>query len=63
LIVGLERITCVEPEQFTDAIKTAVFAPMHFGEKYKEANAFCQYAESADCRFIPLDKTDVSIDF
>jgi L-ascorbate metabolism protein UlaG (beta-lactamase superfamily) len=50
-------------EQFVDSIKTAVFAPMHFGESYKEANAFRQYAEKAGCRFVSLNRTSESIDF
>jgi L-ascorbate metabolism protein UlaG (beta-lactamase superfamily) len=50
-------------EQFVDAIKIAVFVPMHFDETYKEANAFCQYAENAGCRFFSLNKTGKSIDF
>lgn len=51
------------PEQFVDAIQTDLFAPMHFGETYQEANAFKDYAEKAGCRFASWHKTGESIDF
>lgn len=50
-------------EQFVDTIATDVFAPMHFGESYAEANAFRAYAEKAGCRFIAWTKTGESITF
>ena len=50
-------------EQFVDAIRTATFAPMHFGETYREANAFQPYAEKAGCRFAAWTKTGESIIF
>ena len=48
-------------EQFVDIIRTGIFIPMHFGEKYDEANAFGDYAEKTGCRFFKLTKTNESI--
>ncbi len=45
-------------EQFIDTINTKTFAPMHFGETYKEANAFQEYAEKAGTRFLKWTKTN-----
>jgi L-ascorbate metabolism protein UlaG (beta-lactamase superfamily) len=42
-------------QQFVAAIKTANFAPMHFGETFAQANAFRPYAEQAGARFIELN--------
>ena len=50
-------------EQFVDAIQTRLFAPMHFGSKYRQANAFQSYAEKAGCQFIPWTKTGESLQF
>ena len=50
-------------EQFVDTIQAALFAPMHFGERYKEANAFQMYAEKTGCRFAAWTKTGESIIF
>ncbi|MDR0743627.1 MAG: MBL fold metallo-hydrolase [Tannerella sp.] len=50
-------------EQFVDTIRTRVFAPMHFGETYKEANAFKGYAEKAGCQFTAWTKTGESRTF
>ena len=47
-------------EQFVDAIRTRLFVPMHFGLKYRQANAFQPYAEKAGCTFIPFSKTGES---
>lgn len=47
-------------EQFVDAIQTDLFAPMHFGETYKEANAFREYAEKAGCTFAAWTETGES---
>ena len=44
-------------EQFVDAIHCNLFAPMHFGSKYREANAFQPYAKKAGCQFVPWSKT------
>jgi hypothetical protein len=41
-------------QQFVEAIKTANFAPMHFGETYGQAKAFRPYAEQAGARFLEL---------
>ena len=51
------------PEQFVDAIQTKLFAPMHFGHTYREANAFKAYAERAGCKFLAWGKTGDSIIF
>jgi len=50
-------------EQFVDAIQTGFFAPMHFGSKYRQANAFQSYAEKAGCKFITFAKTGESFQF
>jgi L-ascorbate metabolism protein UlaG (beta-lactamase superfamily) len=50
-------------EQFVDRIHTGIFAPMHFGETYKEARAFKPYAEKAGCRFAAWTKTGESLFF
>lgn len=42
--------------QFIDRIQTHQFAPMHFWEKYEEANAFRDYAEAHGGRFIAIHK-------
>ncbi len=42
--------------QFIDRIQTHQFAPMHFWEKYAEANAFRDYAEAHGGRFIAIHK-------
>ena len=48
-------------EQFVDLFRVGIFIPMHFGETYKEADAFKKYAENAGCRFFGLSKTGDSI--
>ena len=48
-------------EQFVDLMHINIFAPMHFDEAYKEANAFREYAEKAGCRFFRLTKTGESL--
>ena len=50
-------------EQFVDTIQIGLFAPMHFGSKYRQANAFQVYAEKAGCKFIPWTKTGESLQF
>ena len=50
-------------EQFVDTIQTGFFTPMHFGSKYRQANAFQPYAENAGCKFFTLTKTGQSIIF
>lgn len=49
-------------QQFIDRIKTAVFAPMHFDQEYRKANAFKVYAESRGCRFMTLSYKGESMD-
>ena len=41
-------------QQFVDHIKTGLFIPMHFGEKYHEAAAFKDYAEYKGVRFAEI---------
>ena len=48
-------------EQFVDLIQVSTFIPMHFGETYNEANAFCDYAKKAGCRFFKLSKTNETL--
>ena len=50
-------------EQFIDYIKVKLFAPMHFGLKYQEANAFAAYAHSKGVRFTAWTKPGESIEF
>jgi L-ascorbate metabolism protein UlaG (beta-lactamase superfamily) len=50
-------------EQFVDTIQTGIFAPMHFGESYQEANAFKGYAERAGCKFAAWNRTGESLTF
>jgi L-ascorbate metabolism protein UlaG (beta-lactamase superfamily) len=50
-------------EQFVDRIHAGIFAPMHFGETYREAHAFKPYAEKAGCRFAAWTKTGESLIF
>jgi len=48
-------------QQFVDTLKVGLFAPMHFGSKYRQANAFQSYAEKAGCTFIAWSKTGESL--
>jgi L-ascorbate metabolism protein UlaG (beta-lactamase superfamily) len=50
-------------EQFLNAIPTRLFAPMHFGESYTEANAFRPYAENAGSAFAAWTHTGQSRHF
>ena len=50
-------------EQFVDTIQTGIFVPMHFGVKYKQANAFQSYAEKTGCKFTTFSKTGESFHF
>lgn len=50
-------------KQFVDRIYAGIFAPMHFGETYKEAHAFKSYAEKAGCRFAAWTRTGESLFF
>lgn len=42
--------------QFLEKIRTHFFAPMHFGEDYKSANHFKEYAERNNCHFLEINK-------
>lgn len=50
-------------EQFIDRIETGCFAPMHFGNNYKEAAAFRPIAEAKGCRYALWTFCGQSIDF
>jgi len=50
-------------KQFVERIRTAVFAPMHFGSSYEKAQAFQPIAQDAGCRFIAWNTTGETIDF
>jgi L-ascorbate metabolism protein UlaG (beta-lactamase superfamily) len=50
-------------EQFVQTIKTATFAPMHFGFSYNEANAFKTVAEAHGTRFLSIQKCGENIEF
>lgn len=41
-------------KQFIEQIKTSIFVPMHFGETYKQANAFSTIAEAVGCKFLAI---------
>ena len=41
-------------QQFVDHIRTGLFIPMHFGDKYREVAAFKDYAESKGVRFAEI---------
>ena len=43
-------------QQFIEAIKTKLFAPMHFGIDYKGANAFKKVAEAHNTEFLSIHK-------
>lgn len=48
--------------QFIERIKTGTFAPMHFGEAYRKANAFKKIAEEHNVRFMEITHKGQSID-
>jgi L-ascorbate metabolism protein UlaG (beta-lactamase superfamily) len=50
-------------EQFVERIHADIFAPMHFGETYREAAVFRPYAEKAECRFAAWTRTGESLTF
>lgn len=50
-------------EQFIQRIQTRHFAPMHFGEAYKKANAFKKYAEEQGVEFMEITQKGQSINF
>lgn len=43
-------------EQFVDTIKVDVFVPMHFDKNYEKANAFEQYANRRNIKFLKIEK-------
>ena len=49
-------------EQFVQAIQTRVFAPMHFGFDYNEADAFKTFAEIHGSRFLSIRKRGETFD-
>lgn len=50
-------------EQFVKEIKVKLFAPMHFGKNYTEANAFKPYAEKQGSKFFSINEKGDSITF
>lgn len=50
-------------EQFVDRIRTSLFSPMHFWEKYDKAALFRGYAEKQGSRFIEWTRPGESINF
>jgi len=42
--------------QFIGIFGVGLFAPMHFGEEYKKANAFDTYAKEKGCQFFRIEK-------
>jgi len=50
-------------QQFIEKIKVNLFAPMHFGKNYTEANAFKIYAEKHGVKFFPIKEKGDSITF
>ncbi|GAB6013049.1 MBL fold metallo-hydrolase [Viscerimonas tarda] len=50
-------------EQFVQALKVDLFAPMHFGEEYQKANAFKTQAEEEGCAFFEITAKGQSVDF
>jgi len=50
----LEKDYMLGAQQFIDRIKTGLFIPMHFGEKYHEAAAFKDYAEGKGVQFAEI---------
>lgn len=59
----LDKDYCRGARQFIDKIKTGWFVPMHFWEKYEQANAFKAYAESRGSKFFTLQKPGDHIQF
>jgi len=50
-------------QQFIERIRTKVFAPMHFGDRYDKAQAFRSFAQDAGCRFIGWKSRGETIEF
>lgn len=50
-------------EQFISKIKTNLFSPMHFGEKYGKAAAFASIAQKYGCECICWEHRGESLDF
>ncbi|MDR2954871.1 MAG: MBL fold metallo-hydrolase [Prevotella sp.] len=50
-------------QQFVDTIPTSVFAPMHFGEEYKKASDFAEYAKQKNIRFLDITHKGQSFEF
>lgn len=49
-------------KQFVDRILVRQFVPMHFGDKYDEANAFRTYAEEHGGRFMTIHRPGESME-
>lgn len=50
-------------EQFISKIKTDLFSPMHFGDKYDKAEAFASIAQKYGCECICWEHRGESLDF
>ena len=50
-------------QQFVDTIRTDIFVPMHFGGAYAKANAFGEYAELRNVKFVGWKNKGDSINF
>ncbi|MFR9165810.1 MAG: MBL fold metallo-hydrolase [Dysgonomonas sp.] len=49
--------------QFVNKIDVKLFAPMHFGDHYEQADAFKSYAESNGCKFFEIKHRGDSMKF
>lgn len=51
-------------EQLLQRIKVDLFAPMHFWNHFKDANAFAEKAKASGCqRFFPIEKDGDAVEF
>lgn len=49
-------------QQFVNRICTDYFFPMHFGENYEKANAFCRFAKLQNCQYSGIHKKGQTFD-
>lgn len=50
-------------QQFVDAIKTDIFAPMHFDEDYSKASAFAEYVMKHNTKFFFITHKGQNLEF
>lgn len=50
-------------EQFVKRISTDHLLPMHFGEDYEKANAFCRFARLQNCNYLEVKRKGMSFSF